>query len=618
MIFSKNSFTQCIIRVGAIICMLTIWLGCGEPAKPASPEVKTAIKELGASIGIRRIGAAERLGNMGPDAEAAVPALVKTLQKDESIKVRLAAAKALQNIKSNSKSSISGLCAVVGKEGEQGGIRNVSMQALGEIGLSSPEVTRTLVNLMSNETDEVFLRATAAKTLAKLRPISQESVKALIDALAYHPKVAEGAIEGLASMELSAIPALTNGLKDSRREIRLGAATALGKMGTKASDTVPALCEVLKDPDAGVRARVALTLGEIGIASADCVNGLVESLQDNNANVVLAAVEALGTLGPEAAAGAPALIDLLNSDDRKVGAAAAIALGNIGAASSVTVPALIASLRSPHSEVRRRATEALTKIGPNAKEAVPTLLEIVEEESAGPYAMNKAHVISALIAIGVTREAVPVLIRVSDDRSARSHAIRALGAAGKIAVPLLADALKNDNPKIRSAAAEALSKIGTDAVEALPVLIEALDDPDWEVRQQVANALGSMGPKAEPAVGALAKMLRDGQQQSREFRARMGNRAIRSVQPSEYQPLCAVAAALGNIGLDTREAASALTLALQYDHRSLRNTANDAIIKIGPKGDYMVSALKECLKDPDEGTRNAASSLLHRMRVPLP
>ena len=100
----------------------------------------------------------------------------------------------------------------------------------------------------------------------------------------------------------------------------------------------------------------------------------------------------------------------------------------------------------------------------------------------------------------------------SPEPQTRAYAIRCLGSGGPksvSAIPVLLDALDDEDRCVRSRAAEALGKIGhPDAVEPLIDVFER-DGEDWEVRASAAEALGKLGDaRATPAlIASLVDMV---------------------------------------------------------------------------------------------------------------
>jgi hypothetical protein len=146
-------------------------------------------------------------------------------------------------------------------------------------------------------------------------------------------------------------------------------------------------------------------------------------------------------------------------------------------------------------------------------------------------------------------------------RMAAAWALSQMGAKGAVAAPALGQALSDSSPRVRSLAAVALEAMGSAAVPALPELVLALNDPVDYVRVPAADALGAMGPAARAAVSPLAERLR--------------------VKDEQVMVLRSVAAALGNIGPDAKDALPALRQTLQQLRVSY--TVEAAILKIEGK-----------------------------------
>ena len=81
-----------------------------------------------------------------------------------------------------------------------------------------------------------------------------------------------------------------------------------------------------------------------------------------------------------------------------------------------------------------------------------------------------------------------------------------IGPEAKEAVPVLIDALKDENIYVRRRAALVLVKIGPEAKAAVPALIDALKDKDKDVRSNAAEALGEINtPEARKALEEFKK-----------------------------------------------------------------------------------------------------------------
>jgi HEAT repeat protein len=180
-----------------------------------------------------RATAAHVLGQIGPPAKAAVPALTRTLQ-DPFMNVRLVAAEALWVVDRPDHIAI-----------------------------------LALIELLKDR-DE-FLAGQAALTLSRAGADAREAIPALKDVLKANNSVSVSAAEALWKLEpgnKETMPALARALKSGNRLARLGAAEAITRLGADAREVVPALVETLKDEDETVRESAADALQEIDPKSA--------------------------------------------------------------------------------------------------------------------------------------------------------------------------------------------------------------------------------------------------------------------------------------------------------------------------------------------------------------
>ena len=471
------------------------------------------------------------------------------------------------------------------------------------------------------QSQNVDVRLSAVKALARIGPEAKEAVPALIAALKDKDDgVRSFAAEALGRIGKEAVPALIVALKDQNAGVRNSAVYTLGRIGPEAKEVVPALIAALKDKDDGVRSFAAEALGRIGkeavpalIAALkdqnavvrplatyalgrigkEAVHALIAALKDQDAGRRSSAAEALGEMRPEAKEAAPALIATLKDQDAGVRRYAAEALGRIGPGAKEAAPALIAALKDHDADVRRSAAQALGLIGPEAKEAVPALIAALTDHDVGV----RRSAVYTLGRIGPeAKEAVPALIATLKDQDdeVRRYAAAVLGRIGpeaKEAAPALIATLKDQDAGVRRYAAEALGRIGPGAKEAAPALIAALKDHDAGVRRSAAATLGGIGPEAKEAAPALIVALKD---QDAEVRY-------------------SAAHALGRIGPEAKESLPALIVALKDQDAEVRYSAAHALGRIGPEAKEAVPALMAALKDQDDIVRGSAATALVRI-----
>ncbi len=177
--------------------------------------------------------------------------------------------------------------------------------------------------------------------------------------------------------------------------------------------------------------------------------------------------------------------------------------------------------------MRRRALLAIESAGPLTRkvfEEIGSVLrldkeEIVRQQAAGVLGrlgakaleverVDKIPVKPAIDALSssMSRERSPAV------RVAVATALGRIGREAKAGVPMLGDALKDDNVDVRAASAEALAKIGPPSTDVLKQIIDALRDgknkDGLRVRAGLIAAVQRIGrPEGLPAVPVLIEVL---------------------------------------------------------------------------------------------------------------
>jgi hypothetical protein len=199
----------------------------------------------------------------------------------------------------------------------------------------------------------------------------------------------------------------------------------------------------------------------------------------------------------------------------------------------------VKALSSPEAQTRARAAFSLGAMGDQAEEGVPALAALLVKDP---------------------------------DREVRNQAALALSKmapASRAAVPELARALRDKEQLIRANATRALMRLGKEARPAVPALIEALADdsncvkvvPFHDTNQELAAlALGRASAGTDAGVPALTAMLKDAETDRQRRTA---------------------ARALGEVGPEARPAAPLLRALLKDTSAEVRQTAEEALRKIG-------------------------------------
>jgi HEAT repeat protein len=267
-----------------------------------------------------------------------------------------------------------------------------------------------------------------------------------------------------------AVPALMEALKDTDSSVRGAAASALGNIPGDMRVAVPALAGALQDKDRSVREAAALSLGRLGQSPELAVPVLVGMLnRDDNRE---SARDALIKLGPAARPAVPALIDMLNVEDPNLRSNAAQVLGAIGPDAQSAEPVLTSVMRGTDDQTRLEAADALGKIGRDQPEAVEVTTRILNAQEKDWFVRERAAAILG-------------------------HA----GPAAEASIPVLTNALNDENEDVRRAAARAISKIATalrdrhrtEAIEPLQKAMAAMQQsPDRYVTAQARAGIDAI------------------------------------------------------------------------------------------------------------------------------
>jgi len=314
---------------------------------------------------------------------------------------------------------------------------------------------------------------------------------------------------------------LIGALEDEAGEVRSLAARALGKLG--AGRAAEPLMGLVGDPDRQVRAAAAGALGDLGAARAIPV--LIAELRDEDPQSVdarSAAICALGAIGDPRAV--EPIVAALRDGQAQTRWHAARALGALG--DERAVQPLAAALQDPDPTVRWRVAEALGAIGD--RRATDALVAAVDDPACGHHAAK------ALGRIGDRKAVEPLLAALRSERvQLRNDAAEALGALGDVraARPLIAlfgeeypvgqtsraaveqmgdaalapliDSLREHDGSPHSKGL-LLAKMGDPAAAAV---IELLRHQDSRVRRRAAYVLGVM--RVPRATEALIDAVRD-------------------------------------------------------------------------------------------------------------
>jgi HEAT repeat protein len=218
-----------------------------------------------------------------------VPALAQVVLRDSVERVRVQAAAALGQIGPPAVSAVPALIRALHDKGRNAFVNDAAEKALSQIG---PVAIPLLKDALCGE-----YGAGSGKALAGM---GTRALPTLIEGLKTEGCRAGAAIGvgQMGPMAASAVPALIAAVADNSRDVRTWSVRALGQIGPQAKDAVPVLIATLKDSDKWVRLDAVVALGKIGPAARPAIPGLRAMLSDPdqqirlNAQATLKAIEA--------------------------------------------------------------------------------------------------------------------------------------------------------------------------------------------------------------------------------------------------------------------------------------------------------------------------------------
>ena len=363
---------------------------------------------------------------------------------------------------------------------------------------------------------------------------------------------------------------------------------------------------------------------------------LAAALKDESISVRFDAAELLGKLGTDARAALPALFDAAR-DTSSTYANVVVAEAAITAALKIDPecrPALVrAALHQLIAALKGNeqfaAAFAIAKLGPDAREAIPALAEALKDERG--YSDN---VVIALRDVGgeAIKPLAGLLKNPGTPLEKRADILWKLGWAetpDKQLIALLADVLKDPEPRLRARAVQALGRIGFRARAAVPALLDVLGDAELDKalgKGETDLVIGTLARMKAAAVPGLMEVVKD---EARPFlRAFQALRALggmgRAASPA--QPILAAvmkdsnralavaaAGAYARAGGDDAKALPILKDGLRDKTPLVIKAAALAVERLGPRGRVLVPELLPLLKHPEREVRLLAAHAVSTM-----
>lgn len=477
-------------------------------AEDAGAAVPPLLDLLGdPDVALRRLAAEALARLLGPADADAVPVLLRALD-DRDPYVRTRAARALDAVGARDASVREALAARLADPAPE--VQREVIDALlatGEPASVLPPLAEAL------DAEDEAVRQWAASRFAVAGEAAVPVLEAYVDRQdAANPLVA---LAALSAIGRPAAPALARALRAESPQVAQAAREGLVGLGSDAEAALPQLREILLTPppasaEDAPRRDPRLAHPGAGMGMNLQMGGLArrpESPRDR-------ALSVLRSLGDPAA---PILVEafVASSGDRHFASRVASALDSLGPeALAPHGPVFLKLSREGPRENRARAL----RLAAAAAEADPALARSFEAElrrglGSGDFVSRRLALEALERRRSAGAEAIPLVAeRLAaerrDERALAARTLKAICPGRSECVAPLAEALDDEDQRVRRAVVGALGGVGPAAADAVPALIERLEAEPRD-RAVIAQTLGEIGPAAGSALPQLSALARD-------------------------------------------------------------------------------------------------------------
>jgi HEAT repeat protein len=360
--------------------------------------------------------ACQALGEIGPDASAAVPMLTKLLATAGSTELRREAALTLGAIGKDASEAAPLLVKTL--EDPDYGVRMAAVFAIGRIGPAARSAESSLKRMLAGA-QPPLMRTLTVWALARIKPDDKQATERatllLVESMwSRESRVRQTSIRGLADLHASPdmlVPTMAKIIEAGPLELRLDALRVLENVGEPA---VPTVVRALRLND--VRLRAIAILGRLGAKSKAAVEPLTNMALRGDAAARREALLALGAIGPNARDAVPAATKALKDPDAAIRYAACFALGRMGDAAMEAKPALQQELDSDEPRLVIAAAWALARIDPDCSQMSPKYLPRLIEALGDEDPLIRLEAATSMRCLGVqARPAAEILSRTAKE-----------------------------------------------------------------------------------------------------------------------------------------------------------------------------------------------------------
>jgi HEAT repeat protein len=296
----------------------------GPAAKPEAQRLRMSLRD---SDRLLRIKAALALWKIEGKAEEPVDVLKQSLCESEAI--RIEAIRDLGDIGPDAGAAVAELSKSLGDS--NGDIVLTTAIALRKVGPKASEAVPSLTNALTHRSEQV--RIALVDALAAIGPEASSAVPELGKVLVHDGdkrvrQSAAHALRVIGAKSVGVVTELTQALQDGDPQVRSEVAWTLQGFGPGAAPAFEKLLEAQTDGDFMIRYNSMLAISNIGLPAVPPLQTVIANTASDE-RIRIGAIQALGQMGSQAAAGVPTLIEALSDTSREVRIAAGYALGRV-------------------------------------------------------------------------------------------------------------------------------------------------------------------------------------------------------------------------------------------------------------------------------------------------
>lgn len=421
---------------------------------------------------------------------------------------------------------------------------------------------------------------------------------------AYEVRGAAVALGYLKPLRDDALPALIEALETGSAGAESEITNAISAYGIKAAAAVEPLIDVLDNATLAERSHAAFALGQLVPASMNAIPSLTAALHESGGGLAYAASRALGNFRDDAA---PALPDLVETVGINWYPSSSTDECNLFLAiGEKSIPFLAEGIKTGNEQSRRHILASLLEFGDSAREPLEGLLNS-DDPVVVMYAANGLKTLN-----GETPDK-PYLIEIyadvvlhgsRDDANKALLSLQDIGSDAGAAIPALIEASYSKESAVSSGARKAIEYIGIRSTDDIDGLIKLLYHEERNVRLGGIEALKFLGPRAIKAVPDLTVLLDDKNSTTRT----RALEALSEIQPS-YETIPLLLEKLESDSVTTRSDAirlladyvddspsivATIIQSLGDKQRTVREEAEETLFAMGT---YVIPALIKALDD---------------------